>query len=102
MILTNIFNYIFSIVVSCFNALDVDLFGVGFTVLDSLIAIALIALVFKFLGKSFESTDKFNFLSILSSNTVLKNISNRDRENQLTLENKILDNMDKPIDYSKY
>lgn len=80
-ILTAIFNSVFSVISSCFNAIDIDMFGSGFTILDFFIAILLLGLVFRFLGKSLAVGDRFNLFSVVGSTSV---ISNSSREKQIT------------------
>lgn len=77
-VLKAIFDSVFNIVVSCFNAIDIDLFGVGFTILDYFIAVLLLALVFRFLGKSLSVSDQFNLLSLDIGS--ITSISNNNRE----------------------
>ena len=80
-VLKAIFDSVFNIVTSCFNAIDIDLFGVGFTILDYFIAVLLLGLVIRFLGKSLSISDSFNMLSLDLKN--LPSISNDKRKNSI-------------------
>ena len=88
----NIFDYFFSCFSYIISILDNDFFGFGFSYLDFILASSLIFIIIKFLFQGFNEFDRFNGLSISSSTKVLKNISNKDRERQITTVNEDLDN----------
>lgn len=77
-ILKAIFDSVFNIVAGCFSAIDIDLFGVGFTILDFFISVLLLGLVFRFLGKSLSISDSFSLASLYLKN--MSSISNQQRE----------------------
>ena len=77
-VLKAIFDSVFNIVAACFNAIDIDLFGVGFTILDFFISVLLLGLVFRFLGKSLSVSDSFSLTSLDLKN--MSSISNQQRE----------------------
>ena len=86
----NIFDYIFSCFSYIINILDNDFFGFGFSYLDFILADSLISIIIKFLFQGFNEFDRFNGLSISNSSKVLKNISNNERERQITTINEDL------------
>lgn len=76
----NIIEFFFGIFKECFNIINVDFFGLGFTWLEFLLAIAIIFVVFGFLKSIVGVGDSVAFENIVRTSK----ISNKDREKQVS------------------
>ena len=76
----NIIEFFFGIFKECFNVINVDFFGLGFTWLELLLGVAIIFVVFGFLKSIVGVGDSVAFENIVRSSK----ISNRNREKQVS------------------
>lgn len=76
----NIIEFFFGIFKECFNVINIDFFGLGFTWLEFLLAIAIIFVVFGFLKSIVGVGDSVAFENIVRTSK----ISNKDREKQVS------------------
>lgn len=79
--------YFFEIIKDVLNLYDIDMFGLGFTLLELFLAGLLLMLILQFLLHSFNVVDRNNFFSIVGGRRfVVRPMQHDNREKQLTLQ----------------
>lgn len=79
----NIIEFFFGIFKECFNVINVDFFGLGFTWLELLLCVAIIFVIIGFLKSIVGVGDSIAFDNLLSGLRMQGKMSNRTRENQV-------------------
>ena len=80
----NIIDFFFGIFKECFNVLNVDFFGFGFTWLEFILAGTLLFIIISFLKGVVGVGDSFDFDGIIFGLKRQSQISNANRENEIS------------------
>ena len=89
----NIVQFFFGIFKECFNTMNVDFFGFGFTWLEFLLAGSLILIIIKFVFSVVGVSDSIDTSAIVGGLAHQKRMKNDEREKQIKTaqENKNID-----------
>lgn len=79
----NIIEFFFGIFKECFDVINVDFFGLGFTWLEFILGGAIIFVIISFVKGVVGVGDYVNFDNIVQDASYQRSISNRDRERQI-------------------